>query len=171
MSCATSRLHSLGCKCKFTYAEFINADNRTYHYIPISVIHDPICKAYMNQGFSSITSNGPATTKRDPVTISASGYSQWAESDALWELGQSGYTDVVDGDYVTLYDLSQTETRVYSGGVWIQTFSANFASGLGTINCRSSSLPVNESTEKQDTRPGIAEEIKDELKSKRLRDW
>lgn len=135
---------------------------------------DALTKAYSNSGFGSITSNGPATqTKRDPVNISASGYSAWNDSDAIWEMGQSGYSDIVDGDTVTLYDDQQTTTKQYYGGDWWLSFNATFSSGIGTVNCKSVAQPLTGTIEfvEEDTRPGINEEIKEELKSKRLRDW
>ncbi len=137
-------------------------------------LQDAICKAYSNTGFGSITSNGPATqTKRDPVNISAGGYSAWTDTDAIWEMGQSGYSDIVDGDTVTLYDDQQTTTKQYYGGDWWLSFNATFSSGIGTVNCKSVAQPLTGTIEfvEEDTRPGINEEIKEELKPKRLRDW
>ena len=93
---------------------------------------------------------------RSAVTLSRKGYRSWSDFGALGAISEAGHAFVVDGDCVTLYDDTWTETRYYKDGKWVED-SLYFPGVL--------SAPAAPS------QPGIGDEVKPDLMSKKLRSW
>ena len=124
---------------------------------------------------------------RKPVAISITG-GFWNSSVAELQLNMMGHGSPVDGDCVSVWSASFSETRWYLGGKWltiedyIQPESELCANcgGLGIkhvpfitgpITCPDCSGTGKAHESKTDVRPGLGDEIKPELMRKKLRDW
>lgn len=98
---------------------------------------------------SSVAFNFP----RSAITTSRKGYRDWNDIAAIAAIRDAGKDHPIDGDCVTLYDDTWTQTRYYKGDKWLEE-SIYFPGIL-------SPAP---------TQPGIGDELKPNL-PKRLRDW
>lgn len=96
-----------------------------------------------------------------PITTSLKGYFAWSDYAANLAVYAFINGGVMDGDCVTLYDDTWTETRYYKDGKWVEE-SLYFPGIL-------SAPAVQVETKKKV--PGIDDEIREELKHKKFRDW
>lgn len=95
----------------------------------------------------------PFIFPRSAITTSRKGYRDWNDIAAIAAIRDAGKDHPIDGDCVTLYDDTWTQTRYYKGDKWVEE-SVYFPGIL-------SPAP---------TQPGIGDELKPNL-PKRLRDW
>lgn len=107
--------------------------------------------------FSSPAAGTPLSNypfPRSAATLSRKGYRSWSDFGALGAISEAGHAFVVDGDCVTLYDDSWTETRYYKDGKWIPE-KEYFPGVLSPVS----------------SQPGIGDVVKPDLMSKKLRSW
>jgi hypothetical protein len=109
--------------------------------------------AYIFPTFSSVIG------ARKPVQESVKGYDKWSDSLAILAISLAGHGAPIDGDLVTIYDDDQTTSKYFLNGDWVSD-----SDYIQALQKAGEALII-------DSRPGIADEIKPELKIKRLRDW
>lgn len=96
---------------------------------------------------------------RSAISASRKGYRDWSDIAALAAIRDAGKDLPVDGDCVTLYDDTWTSTRYYKDGKWVED-SIYFPGIL--------SVAMDKPAPSQ---PGIGDEVKPDLLSKKLRSW
>lgn len=93
---------------------------------------------------------------RSAINTSRKGYKDWNDIAAIAAIRDAGKDFPVDGDCVTLYDDTWTQTRYYKDGKWVED-SIYFATATPE--------PVAPS------QPGIGDEVRPDLLSRKLRSW
>lgn len=135
---------------------------------------------------------GASQASRKPAAISIYG-TAWNDSVALLQLNLQGYGNPINGDCVSVWSQSFSETKWYQDGKWLaiddyiqpESELCGCCGGLGAkqipfikglITCpdcggtgKGKEIATKPKEEKQ--RPGLGDEIKPELMNKKLRDW
>ncbi len=130
---------------------------------------------------------------RKPVAISVNGYYAWNDTFAEHELYRHVQGCPINGDCVSFWSATFSETRWYQNGKWLaiedyvqpESELCGCGGGLGAkqvpfikgmITCpdcggtgKGKEITAKPAEEK--TRPGLGDEIKTELMNKKLRDW